>query len=196
MYVPTRSGFGAGTKDPHGRPNALRIVLADAVARDGEGSGVQAELLVLLSADMDDMDGEQISGVADRLRGEGALDVVLVPTVMKKGRPGIRIDVLCTPARADSLEAALFLHGSSIGIRRTPVERRALPRVEHTVCVLDHEVRVKVVTLPSGGERAKPEFEDVARVALATGRPHRDVAALAREAAERLVKQRVSRPAS
>jgi uncharacterized protein (DUF111 family) len=192
--VPTRSGFGAGTKDPHGRPNALRLVLAEPVVRDG--MGVQSELLVQLSADVDDMDGEQMAGLADRLRVEGALDVVLIPTLMKKGRPGVRIEVLCTPARAAAMQQVLFVHGSSIGVRRAAVERHALPRVEQTVCILDHEVRVKIVTLPSGGERAKPEYEDVARVAAVTGRPHRDVAALAREAAERLVLQRVSRPAS
>jgi uncharacterized protein (TIGR00299 family) protein len=192
-YVPARSGYGAGTKDPHGRPNALRIVLAEIAPRNG--SGVHVEMLVHLSADVDDMDGEQLATLADRLRAEGALDVVLIPTLMKKGRPGVRIEALCTSASADAVEQALFMHSSSIGVRRTTVERHALRREEETVSILDHDVRVKIATLPSGEERAKPEHEDVARVAAATGRPHRDVAALARREAERLLTQRVSRSA-
>ncbi|HEU4643919.1 MAG TPA: nickel pincer cofactor biosynthesis protein LarC [Gemmatimonadaceae bacterium] len=190
-YVPLRSGFGAGTKDPRGRPNALRVVLAEAAARDG----VRVDALVLLATDVDDMDGEQLGALAEILRREGALDVVLLPTLMKKGRPGTRIEVLCEPAGARHLEQALFTHGSTIGVRRTSVERDALPREEDVVCVLDHEIRVKVVTLPSGARRAKPEHDDVARVAALTGRALREVAAAARDAAERMVMARVSRPA-
>lgn len=191
-YVPVRSGFGAGTKDPHGRPNALRLVLAEPAVRDG----VQVDMLVQLGTDIDDMDGEQLANVADVLRAEGALDVVLVPTLMKKGRPGVRVEVLATAARASHLEALLFTHSSAIGVRRAWVERDALPRRQHTVRVLDHEVSVKLVTLPSGVQRAKAEHDDLVRVAAATGRPLRDVASLANVEAERLLMERVSRPAS
>ena len=180
-YVPLRSGFGAGTKDPHGRPNALRLIVAEPAARDA----LLVEQLVQLSADLDDMDGESLAAAADALRAAGALDVVLSPTLMKKGRPGIRIDVLATAALAEPLENAIFAQTSSIGVRRTAVERHALPREERTVRVLGHEIRVKIVATPGGARRAKPEFDDVARVAAAMGRPLRDVQALAREAADR-----------
>jgi uncharacterized protein (TIGR00299 family) protein len=190
-YVPRRSGFGAGTRDPHGRPNVLRFVLADIT-----GDAVRVEALVQLSTDVDDMDGEQLAGLAELLRSEGALDVVLIPTLMKKGRPGTRIDALCTASRADALERVLFMHSSTIGVRRAVVERSALPRVERTVRVLDHEVRVKLVTLPSGARRAKPEYDDIARVAASARRPLSEVAALAREAAERDVEAGIPRSAS
>jgi uncharacterized protein (TIGR00299 family) protein len=190
-YVPLRSGFGAGTKDPRGRPNALRLTLAESAR-----GAFDVESLVQLSTDVDDMDGEQLADVAERLRAGGALDVVLVPTLMKKGRPGTRIDVLSTPARARHLEDALFIHSSTIGVRRVNIERDALPRTEHTICVLDHEIRVKVVTLPTGARRAKAEHDDVARVAVATRRSVREIASLAREAAERMVVEGVSRPTS
>ena len=180
-YLPLRSGFGAGTKDPHGRPNALRLIVAEPAARDA----LLVEQLVQLSTDLDDMDGESLAAAADALRTAGALDVVLAPTMMKKGRPGIRVDVLSTASLADALENALFAHTSAIGVRRVIVERHALPREERTVRVLGHEVRVKLVTTPGGTCRGKAEFEDVARVAAAVGRPVREVQALAREAAER-----------
>jgi uncharacterized protein (TIGR00299 family) protein len=182
-YTPLRSGFGAGTKNPRGRANALRIIIAEENAHEG----VEIDELVQLATDVDDMDGEQLAAVADLLRASGALDVVLTQVIMKKGRPGTRIEVLCRPFVADELERALFVHSSTIGVRRARVERTALSREERTIRVLDHDVRVKLVTLPSGARRAKPGHDDLAIVAAATGRALRDVAAIAHAEAERLL---------
>lgn len=186
-YVPLRSGLGAGTRDPKGRANALRLVLAEPAS----AHGLTVDHLVQLSTDIDDMDGELLAGAADVLRSAGALDVVLMPTVMKKGRPGVRVDVLASVALADRLEELLFAHTTSIGVRRTRVERRSLPREARTVDVLGHSIRVKVVTTPGGVHRAKPEFDDVARVAAETGRTLRDIAGIARGEAERVLSQGV-----
>ena len=180
-YVPVASGFGAGTKDFKGRANALRVVLAEV----GDGaSGVETRELVQLACDVDDLSGEYAAATADRLRDAGALDVVLVPTVMKRGRPGVRIEVLAAPGEADRLAGLLLVESTSIGVRRTVVRRDALPRTMRTVRVLGHDVAVKVVTLPDGRTRAKPEFVDVERVALATGQPVIDIFRLALGAAE------------
>jgi uncharacterized protein (TIGR00299 family) protein len=181
-FVPTRSGFGAGTKDFTGRANALRLILAEPSHSDGPGT----EELVSLMADLDDMPGEYVAGVADSLRAAGALDVVLLPTIMKKGRPGIRIEVLCAPDAAAALEDRLLIESTTIGVRRLAVARRALARSVSHVTVLGHEIAVKVVSTPTGDRRAKPEFEDVRRVAEATGRPARDIFSLALQAAERV----------
>jgi pyridinium-3,5-bisthiocarboxylic acid mononucleotide nickel chelatase len=184
-YVPIRSGFGAGTKDFADRANALRIVLAEIAADSDDGSGA-IEHVVQIAADIDDMAPEYLAAVAEALRAAGALDVVLVPLTMKKGRPGTRIEVLARPATATALEDRLLSESSTIGVRRARLERRALPRDRMRVQVLGHEVTIKVVRLPGGRRRAKPEFDDVQRVALATGRPAADIFQLAIEAGERL----------
>ena len=183
-YIPTKSGFGAGTKDFRGRANALRIILAHEIVEDDRADpGV--ETLVVLAADVDDMAGEYLAAAADALRAAGALDVVLMATTMKKGRPGTRLEVLASEERADSLERLLLTETTTIGVRRYPVSRRALPRERRLVQVLGHEVAVKLVTLPGGARRGKPEFDDVRRVAEATGRPVADIYSLAMLAAER-----------
>jgi len=177
-YVPMRSGFGAGTKDFTGRANALRIVLADVPAptvHDGDAGGARVETLVLLTADIDDMSPEYLAAAADELRAAGALDVVLLPTVMKKGRAGARLEVLAHPDAARELEAAMFAHTTTIGVRRTVVRRTALAREEHVVTIDGQRVRAKIVVAPDGSRRAKPEFEDVRRAAAALGRPPREV---------------------
>jgi hypothetical protein len=190
-YTPLRSGYGAGTKEFANRANALRITLAEPALL----GGVIVESLVQLATDIDDMDGEALSALADVLREEGALDVVLLATQMKKGRPGTRVEVLSTPSAADRIEHALFAHSSSIGIRRASVERHALPREEWTVLVQGEAVRMKRVLLPGGGSRTKPEFDDVRRLAARLGRSLRDVSAEALTMSERLGTPSVPSPA-
>jgi pyridinium-3,5-bisthiocarboxylic acid mononucleotide nickel chelatase len=183
-YVPLRSGFGAGTKDFRGRANALRVILADASTRD-LGSDVAMEELVELVCDIDDMTPEYLAAVADRVRDAGALDVTLLSVAMKRGRPGSRIEVLCRAADAVRLEGMLLVETTTIGVRQRTVRRRALAREVIKLTVLGHEIAAKLVTLPTGRRRAKPEFVDVQRVALATGRPLRDISSLAAIEAER-----------
>jgi uncharacterized protein (TIGR00299 family) protein len=180
QFVPARSGFGAGTKDFRGRANALRVILADA-----DPSSAATEDLVELVCDIDDMTPEYMAAVADRVRESGVLDVALLPVVMKRGRPGTRVEVLCRAADATRVEDLLLVETTTIGVRQRTVRRRALPRDIVRLTVLGHEIAAKVVTLPTGGRRAKPEFADVQRVALATGRPLRDISSLAAIEAER-----------
>jgi uncharacterized protein (TIGR00299 family) protein len=182
-YTPIKSGFGAGTKDPAERPNALRIILAEVAATARTGS--DEETLAMLATDVDDMTPEHVAAAADALRDAGALDVTCVTVAMKKGRVGTRIEVLCRESDAGRLEAMVFARTTTIGIRRSRVIRRALARDMRTVEVLGHEVRVKVSALPDGRTRAKPEYEDVRSVAEATGRSLQDVTTLARAASER-----------
>jgi len=183
-YTPIKSGFGAGTRDPEDRPNALRIVLADEVAVSRDVS-TDTETLAMLATDIDDMSPEHVAAAADLLREAGALDVTCLTLAMKKGRIGTRIELLCRESDAGRLEGLLFARTTTIGVRRTRVTRRALARDMRTVDVLGHHVRVKVSALPDGQTRSKPEYEDVRSVAQATGRSMQDVAALAHAASER-----------
>jgi uncharacterized protein (TIGR00299 family) protein len=178
-FIPTRSGYGAGTRDFPKRPNALRITLA-------EYESTASERLVELVADIDDMSPEYVAGVSEMLREAGALDVIVTSTLMKRGRPGVRIEVLAGPDSAPRLEGKLFAETSTIGIRRRLVERTFLARTMRSVDVLGHAVTIKEVVLPDGSRRVKPEYIDVQRVALATERPLQDIFRLALTAAERV----------
>jgi pyridinium-3,5-bisthiocarboxylic acid mononucleotide nickel chelatase len=189
-YIPHRSGLGAGTKEFPDRANALRLILATPVT-GASHSGLRGPLdassprepVTVLAADIDDLGGEYVAAAADALRAAGALDVVLLATTMKKGRPGTRIEVLSRPSDADHLEALLLSVTTTLGVRRLQLDRRVLPRDTRAVVVLGHRIAVKVATLPDGTHRAKPEFDDVNRAAGATGRPASDIFSLATEAA-------------
>ncbi|MFM9014223.1 MAG: nickel insertion protein, partial [Gemmatimonadota bacterium] len=171
--------------DPQLGGDALGLDAEDADHAMGladQGADVPAhERLIMLAADIDDATGEELGALADALRDGGARDVVLLQTVMKKGRPGTRVECLVAPQDADRLEALLLMESTTIGVRRFEVARRALPRAERVVSVFGQNLRVKVVTLPDGSTRAKPESDDVVRVAQATGRSVREVREEARK---------------
>jgi len=148
----------------------------------------------MLACDVDDMSPEYLAGVTERARDEGALDVILVHTTMKKGRAGTRVEVLCRPEDALRFEQLLFSETTTIGVRRQEVTRVTLARRVEQVELLGHVVRIKTVVLPDGSDRSKPEYDDVQRVALATGRRPADIYQLALAIPERRPVERVPTP--
>ena len=178
-YSPLRSGYGAGTRDIHGQLNALRIILGEATVDHHDHhhhhEHVHTEHLHVLSADIDDMSPEEVAGAADVLRAEGALDVVLLHTTMKKGRLGTRVEALVRASDLPRLEGKIFLHFTTLGVKTFDVVRRALARESRMVRLDGRDIRVKVATLPDGSKRAKPEFDDLRRVAEETSRPLADI---------------------
>jgi pyridinium-3,5-bisthiocarboxylic acid mononucleotide nickel chelatase len=180
-YRPLSSGYGAGTRDIHGQLNALRIILGDAAVdshdhRQHHGR-VHTEHLHVLSADIDDMSPEELAGAADVLRSEGALDVVLLHTAMKKGRLGTRIEALVRTEDLARLEEKIFLQFTTLGVKKFDVVRSALERESRLVRFDGRDIRVKVATLPDGSQRAKPEFDDLRRAAEETARPMAEIRA-------------------
>src|SRR5262249_52715771 len=115
-YVPRRRGFGAGTKGLPDPAHAPALGLA-APALDREG----LEEVHVLTCEVDDMSPEYLAAAAETLRAAGALDVVLQPVVMKKGRAGTRIEVLASPPNAATLESAILRETTSIGLRHSVV---------------------------------------------------------------------------
>src|SRR5216110_2267001 len=175
-YVPLRSGYGAGTRDIHGQLNALRMIVGEAELdhhdhRHHHHEHVHTEHLHVLSADIDDMSPEELAGAADILRAEGALDVVLLHTTMKKGRLGTRVEALVQSSDLARLEEKIFLQFTTLGVKTFDVVRNALVRESRLVRFDGRDIRVKVATLPDGTRRAKPEFDDLKRVAEETARP-------------------------
>lgn len=162
------SGTGAGTRRLKDRPNVLRVFL-------GSAEETSDDSLVLLEADLDDMTPAALAQACEQIRAVGARDVSVLPLQMKKNRLAMRLTVLADAGMLDAVCEAVLLHTTSIGVRYRSVQRRVLARRIETVETGAGAVRVKVVVRPDGSETAEPEFEDVARVAAATGRPFLDI---------------------
>jgi uncharacterized protein (TIGR00299 family) protein len=171
-------GFGAGTREIDGRPNATQVVI-------GSGTGAMApgQPVVLLEVNVDDATGEVLAHAVASLLSAGAHDAWVTPILMKKGRPAHTVSALVEPALAGPVAATLTAETGSLGVRGTTLERWPAARRTGEVEVDGRPVRIKV----SPG-RVKVEHDDAARVARATGRPLREVLSRA-EAAGRALTQ-------
>ncbi len=169
----TASGYGAGRAELDDLPNCTQVVVGTALpARSGPGQPV-----TVLEATVDDVTGEQLAHAVGELLAAGAFDAWTSPVVMKKGRPGHTLHVLCDPARSEALGALVRRVTGSFGVRAVAAERWPEARRTEVVAVTGEEIRMKV-----GTQRAKPEHDDVARAAAATGLGLHEVASRAEAA--------------
>jgi hypothetical protein len=155
-------GYGAGQKD-FDHPNILRLLVGDSPGSDS--TELQTDSIVLLETNLDDISGEQVGHCIHTLWESGALDVVTTAIQMKKGRPGVMLSVQGRPEDADRLEAILFSHTTTLGVRRTVVARRVLSRQPHEVTTSWGLVAGKLARLPDGSDRFAPEYEACRQIA-------------------------------
>ncbi len=159
------TGFGAGSREIDGRPNATQVVLGTATDAVEAGQPV-----MLLEANVDDATGEALAHTVAEVLRAGAHDAWVTPIVMKKGRPAYTVAALADVALAAQVAATLTAETGSLGVRGVTMERWPSARQVDTVDVAGFPVRVKV----SPG-RVKVEHDDAARVARRLGLPLREV---------------------
>jgi pyridinium-3,5-bisthiocarboxylic acid mononucleotide nickel chelatase len=168
-------GYGAGTDDPPGYPNVVRVIVGVDVPDSLEAGDPPERHLVVVEANLDDLTPELVADAAGALLAAGALDAWTTPIVMKKGRPGLLLSALCEPAAVPGLREAFFESTSTFGVRSYPVRRAELERRVEVVEIGLDSVRVKVGLLHGRVVSATPEHDDVAEVARRRGLPVRAV---------------------
>jgi uncharacterized protein (TIGR00299 family) protein len=149
-------GYGAGGRNPKGFPNVLRINVGES-----DEAAQKGDVVAVLETALDDLSPQIIAYVAEQALAQGALDVFCTATVMKKGRPGTLITILCEPTKMAAMQQLLFRETSTLGIRTRQEQRVILARTFTTVPTSYGEIRIKAASLPDGSEaNAAPEFED------------------------------------
>jgi uncharacterized protein (TIGR00299 family) protein len=164
------SGFGAGSRDLEGRPNAVQVIVGQAMPDEGSGDQ-DGQPVVLLEANVDDVTGEILAHVVTALLAAGAHDAWLAPVIGKKGRPAHIVTALVDPVRTAEIRRVLMAETGTLGVRSHPLSRWVAARRIEAVEVGGHPVRVK----HSAG-RVKAEFEDTVRVGNLLDLPAREVA--------------------
>jgi uncharacterized protein (TIGR00299 family) protein len=163
--VQGRVGYGAGTREGKGGlPNVLRVSIADI-----GGEAARRELAVIRCT-IDDMNPQLYGHLMQRLFAEGALEVYYTAVVMKKDRPGVEVTVLCGEDDAGRVSRFILENTTTNGLRVAREERVELDRRVETIATEWGEARVKVATLPGGGEKMSPEYESCREIAERTGR--------------------------
>jgi hypothetical protein len=176
----TASGYGAGSREIDGLPNAVQVVIGNAADRSGIDPG-HGQPVVMLEANVDDVTGEILGATVAGLMRAGALDAWVTPVTGKKGRPAHVVSVLGDEAAVSRLRQVLADETGTLGIRTQAWQRWPAERQFAEVEVSGYPVRVK-----RGPRRIKAEHDDAVRVASLLHVPVREVARRAEEAAHRL----------
>ena len=162
-----KMGWGAGTKILK-IPNLLKVTLGyQEVTAD---SYTEQDEIMVLEANLDDCTGEMLGAAMEILMKNGALDACYTPIFMKKNRPAWCLTVLARPEDTEKLERLIFLHTTTIGIRRHLDKRTILKREKAVVPTVYGDLQVKRVTLEDG-YRDYPEYESARKLAVETGKP-------------------------
>ena len=157
--------LGAGSRDIATFPNVLRMFLGRVdVAEDYDMDEV-----LLLETDIDDSTPEMMGFIYDVLIGSGALDVVIIPSFMKKNRVGFRLSVLVSEDKLDFILRRLFAETTTFGIRVNRVRRYKLFRKEEFVETIWGSVKVKVGSMGDKVVTVSPEYESCKEIALKGG---------------------------
>jgi uncharacterized protein (TIGR00299 family) protein len=168
-----RVGYGAGARDFPGMPNVLRVLVGEADAT------APAHSVIVIEAEIDDMNPQIFGLLMDRLLELGALDVFYTAIQMKKSRPGTLLSVIAPPEARQRLTAAIFRETTTIGVRYREMQRECLDREVRNIETPLGVVRFKIARRGDDVLNASPEFDDCVRLATEHGRPVKEIQAMA-----------------
>ena len=173
-YAIERVGYGAGKRAYENCSGVLRAVLVASAVSDDAGDGDRSTV-TKLESDLDDCTGEALGRVIELLMAAGAREAHAIPIVMKKGRPGHQLEVICDGELAPTLEHIIFENTTTIGIRSMDMRRHALPRTPDDIETPYGRVTTKLVVMPDGHVRSYPEYSSVIEACERTGASFQDV---------------------
>ena len=154
-------GYGAGSLESEKFPNVLRLIIGQSVCENTANT----DSVCLLEANSDDVTGEIVGFVTEKLFESNALDVFTTPIYMKHNRPAVKISVICKIEDVPQIEEILFTEGLTFGIRKQILQRSKLQRDFAKVATEFGEIKIKIGSLNGRIVTAKPEFSDCAAAA-------------------------------
>ncbi|MGN0344630.1 MAG: nickel pincer cofactor biosynthesis protein LarC [Lachnospiraceae bacterium] len=177
-YTIEKVGIGAGKRayETAGilRAMWIRPLTADRQATDGRTPGegqenlmdrdpAETDCIVKLEANIDDATGEQLGYCMDCLMEAGARDVSFVPLFMKKNRPAYEVHVICSLCDVTRMEEVLFRETTTIGVRRSIMQRTVMERELRHVETMYGTATVKVCS-HGNVRKTYPEYESVRKL--------------------------------
>jgi uncharacterized protein (TIGR00299 family) protein len=188
--TPVKVGYGAGDKEFPEIPNLLRITMGNPLA-----ANPISDQIAVLETNIDDISGEIVGYVVDRLFSEGAKDVSIIPIFTKKNRPAQIIKVIADQKDVQHLIEVLIDETGTLGVRVQYCTRHIAIRdvysIDLTIAGQKETVKIKCSKSSNGKMiRLKPEFEDLKRIAEKTGMSLRKLSELATTKAHETLLQR------
>ncbi|HOW09174.1 MAG TPA: nickel pincer cofactor biosynthesis protein LarC [Bacteroidales bacterium] len=165
-----KTGYGVGHKDHPDIPNLLRVSLGETVSKSATGHKA-----LLIESNIDDMNPEFYDHISERLFKAGASDVYFSQIIMKKGRPGVVLKVVCETGLEDIVKDIIFKESTTLGIRIFEFRKETLAREFAKLSTRYGEITIKKSFYENVPVSVKPEYEDCKRIASETGVPVKEV---------------------
>jgi pyridinium-3,5-bisthiocarboxylic acid mononucleotide nickel chelatase len=165
-----KTAYGVGQKDHPDVPNLLRVFLAEPEERSEKGHEA-----LQIECNIDDMNPEFYEYVSERLFAAGASDVFLTNILMKKGRPGIILNVILEKENEDIIKEILFSETTTLGLRTFPFIKNTLTRTFEVFRTSLGDITVKRSFLKEKEVSFKPEYEECRKIAAKLGIPVKEV---------------------
>jgi len=164
FYPPMKiqsTGYGAGQKDFEGFSNVLKIV------RGVTSTKLQLDTVKILETNVDDVSGEVLGNMIEKIMTHGAKDVTISSAITKKGRPTNLVSVICDSDTMNSIMDLLVTETGTLGVRVRTSERYIVPRAVKTLSVniqgQSFDVRYKIRDL-NNGSHFKIESDDIKEI--------------------------------
>lgn len=165
-----KTGYGVGQKEHPLIPNMLRVSIGETTGNASYGHDA-----MLISCNIDDMNPEFCEYISERLFKAGASDVFFSNIIMKKGRPGIVINVICETEIADTAKEILFTESTTLGVRTFLFSKDTLSREFTTIDTIFGKVTIKRSFYNGKEVSCKPEYEECKRIASENRIPVKEV---------------------
>jgi uncharacterized protein (TIGR00299 family) protein len=173
-------GVGLGTRELRGLPSVLRAFLIEDEPRP------VGRPMVVLETTLDDVTGESLGTLLERVREAGAWDAWCVPGTGRKGRPVVELRAVLEPSRVTAVCTTIFKEGATLGLRLFECTRPELERHTVEVATPYGTIPVKIGIFEERVVSAKPEQGAVLAASRKAGVSMAAVADAARVAAPRL----------
>lgn len=165
-----KTAYGVGQKEHPDVPNLLRVFLGETIMNPGSGHDA-----LQIECNIDDMNPEFFEYISESLFKAGASDVFLLNIMMKKGRPGILLNVICEKELADKVKNIIFTESTSLGIRTFPFKKDTLVRKFETIKSIYGDLIIKRSYYNGKEVSSKPEYEECKRIASEKQIPVKEV---------------------
>jgi len=168
-------GYGAGTKNFDEFPNVLKIVHGE------KTTSYERDSVIILETNVDDVSGEVLGNMLEKIMEKGAKDVTITPAITKKSRPTHLISVICDTDSMNSVLDLLFSETGTLGIRVRASERFIVPRsiVKTTITIQDKkfQIRYKII---GKDKNFKIESDDIKSIAESINKSYKQTEELIR----------------
>ncbi|MBU3100735.1 MULTISPECIES: nickel pincer cofactor biosynthesis protein LarC [Clostridium] len=173
-FIINKIGYGIGNRDTE-IPNVLRVMLVEQADKVSNEEYDDETVEQIIECNIDDMNPELYEYIIDMVFNEGALDAYITPIIMKKGRPSVKISILCEEDKTTRMKEILFRETTTLGVRSFKVDKIKLKREFIKVNTSYGEVTVKESYYKGEKIKSKFEYEECKRIAKSTGVPISEV---------------------